>query len=169
MLHVPTMHPNLLSVAKFTKDHFVSFTPWGFLVRICEPGKSGFKANVKEISILSSRIQQLSSRRQDPSLPSLPLLFQAISGLDILLFFKILRLLISNKFLDLPARISSTSFCKDCAMGKSTQQPFSIVDRRAHVPFYLVHSDVWMYPISSLSSFRYYVMFTARYSWIYAT
>lgn len=32
-------------------------------------------------------------------------------------------------------------------MGKSTQQPFSIVDRRAHVPFYLVHSDVWMYPI----------------------
>ena len=145
-----------------------------FWLRICEPGKSGFKANVKEISILSSRIQQLSSRRQDPSLPSPPLPFQAISGitdLDILLFF-FLRLLISNKFLDLPARISSTSFCKDCAMGKSTQQPFSIVDRRAHVPFYLVHSDVWMYPISFLSSFRYYVMFTddcTRYSWIYAT
>jgi len=131
---------------------------------------------VKEISILSSRIQQLSSRRQDPSLPSLPLLFQAISGitdLDILLLrFQILRLLISKKFLDLPARISSTNFCKDCAMGKSTQQPFSIVDRRAHVPFYLVHSDVWMSPISSVSSFRYYVMFTddcTRYSWIYAT
>lgn len=48
--------------------------------------------------------------------------------------FKILRLLI--KFLHLPARISSTSFCKDCAMGKSTQQPFSIVDRRARNLFF---------------------------------
>lgn len=78
------MHKNLLSVAKFTKEHFVSFTFFPFV----KEGKSCFKANVKEISILSSRIQQLSSRRQDPSLPSLPLLFQAISGItdfDILL------------------------------------------------------------------------------------
>ena len=168
------MHPNFLSVAKFTKDHFVSFTPCGFLVKDLRTGKIWLQGQCEGDLY---PIKPTTATIQPKTGPFSALSASSVSGdlwhhrLGHPSFF-FLRLLISNKFLDLPARISSTSFCKDCAMGKSTQQPFSIVDRRAHVPFYLVHSDVWMYPISFLSSFRYYVMFTddcTRYSWIYAT
>lgn len=129
------MHPNLLSVAKFTKDHFVSFTPWGFLVKDLRTGKillqGQCEGDLYPIKPNTATIQPKTG----------PFSASSVSG-DLWHHrlghpsFKILRLLISNKFLDLPARISSTSFCKDCAMGKSTQQPFSIVDRRARNLFF---------------------------------
>ena len=56
-------------------------------------------------------------------------------------------------------------------MAKSTHLPFSTSNEISAIsPFFLVHSDVWMSPVRSVSGFRYYVLFTddfTRYSWIY--
>ena len=55
-------------------------------------------------------------------------------------------------------------------MGKSTQLSFSIYKQHDLVPFDIVHSDVWMSPILSVSGFRYYVLFTynfSRYTWVF--
>lgn len=63
------------------------------------------------------------------------------------------------------------SFCKGCALGKSTHLLLSISDEiSAFVPFDLVHSDVWQSPVLSVSDVKDYVLFTddyARYTWIY--
>lgn len=82
---------------------------------------------------------------------------------------KILSFLRSNKLLILDFRFKP-SFCKGCALGKSTHLPFERNKIDAAAPFTLIHSDVWMSPTISVSGFRYYVLFIddySRYSWIF--
>lgn len=62
-------------------------------------------------------------------------------------------------------------FCKGCTIGKSTQLRFEVNKEHVSFPFSLIHSNVWMSPVHSVSGFRYYVLFTddySHYSWIYS-
>jgi hypothetical protein len=66
--------------------------------------------------------------------------------------------------------ISSKDFCNYCALAKSHRLAFTSSEHLAMTPFELIHSDVWMSPVVSVSGFRYYVLFTddyTRYTWIY--
>lgn len=161
VFHVPSLNKNLLSVAKFTRDNLVYFIfyPTGYQIYNLRTGSLLFQGPCKDglyplsfaspqalatfsSTIWHNRLGHPSSSVMSRIGPSLGSSFS------------------SNKQL----------FCKGCALGKSTQLPFSSNTIHASVPFYLIPSDVWMSPVSSVSGFRYYVLFTddyTRYSWIY--
>lgn len=82
---------------------------------------------------------------------------------------KVLRQLVSSSLLGSQFLVSN-SFCSDCAMAKSIRISFPSQDHTSTAPFQLIHSDVWMSSVSSVSGFRYYVLFTddfTRFSWIF--
>ena len=58
---------------------------------------------------------------------------------------------VSNKqFLDF--------ICESCNLAKATQLPFLPVNKRSHLPFELVHFDLWgPAPVVSKQGFRFYV------------
>nr|KYP50444.1 Retrovirus-related Pol polyprotein from transposon TNT 1-94 [Cajanus cajan] len=62
-------------------------------------------------------------------------------------------------------------FCEACQFGKAHNLPFQNSVSCAKEPLDLVHSDVWgPAPISSVSGFKYYVLFLddwSRFTWIY--
>lgn len=66
---------------------------------------------------------------------------------------------------------SSAAVCASCQQGKSKKLPFPTSTSRASRPLERVHSDVWgPSPISSISGFRFYVLFVddfSRYCWLY--
>ena len=79
---------------------------------------------------------------------------------------------IVKKF-DLPLsfkNINKDVICSSCQLGKSKRQPFSSSNRVSTHPFQLIHTDVWTSPISSVSGYKYYVIFIdnfSRFSWLY--
>lgn len=55
--------------------------------------------------------------------------------------------------------------CASCQQGKSKKLPFPTPTSRASRPLELAHSDVWgLSPISSISGFRFYVLFVDDFS-----
>ncbi|PRQ27893.1 putative RNA-directed DNA polymerase [Rosa chinensis] len=70
----------------------------------------------------------------------------------------------------LGSTLSFNSFCNNCALSKSHQLPFPSNHISASSVFSIIHSDVWMSPTLSVTSFKYYVLFTDEYSpytWLY--
>jgi hypothetical protein len=66
--------------------------------------------------------------------------------------------------LALPATV-----CEFCQSGKAKQMPFSASTLVSSSPLDLVHSDVWTFPLISLSGCRYYVIFIddfTRFCWL---
>ena len=66
---------------------------------------------------------------------------------------------------------SANKFCEPCQLGKSSRLPFGSSLSSTSRPLELLHSDVWgSAPLSSMSGFRYYVLFVddySRYSWLF--
>nr|GEU57346.1 ribonuclease H-like domain-containing protein [Tanacetum cinerariifolium] len=61
-------------------------------------------------------------------------------------------------------------FFHDCQLGKHVRLPFVSSNTVVTSCFDTIHSDVWTSPISSLSGFKYYVLFFDHYSqfvWVY--
>jgi hypothetical protein len=60
--------------------------------------------------------------------------------------------------------------CDACEYGKHTRTSYVSRGLRSTSPFVLIHSDVWMSPVVSISGMKYFVTFTDCYSrmtWIY--
>lgn len=161
VLHIPSMRKNLLSVAKFTKDNSVSFTfyPWGFSINDLHSGSPLFQGRCEHglfpLAITTSP-QALTTSRVSSTLwhhrlghPSL----------------RVLSTLANNNLLGSSPILLQSELCKTCVLSKSTRAPFSTNETKASVPFALIHSDVWMSPVSSTTVYCYYVIFTDDFSW----
>ena len=60
--------------------------------------------------------------------------------------------------------------CDACEYGKHTRTSYVSRGLRSTSPFVLIHSDVWTYPVVSVSGMKYFVTFIDCYSrmtWIY--
>lgn len=60
--------------------------------------------------------------------------------------------------------------CESCQIHKSIQQPFSSSHSETLGTLDLVHLDVWVVPLFSPSSFKFYVTFIdnfSRFTWLY--
>lgn len=65
---------------------------------------------------------------------------------------------------------NKTSLCDYCQLGKSKRLPFSASHRQTLTPLSLIHTDIWTSPITSISGYKYYVVFIddySRYTWLY--
>lgn len=60
--------------------------------------------------------------------------------------------------------------CSAYSFGKSHRFPFLASKTCANEPLVIIHSDVWVSPITSPNGFKYYVHFTdehLRFTWLY--
>jgi hypothetical protein len=60
--------------------------------------------------------------------------------------------------------------CDSCQLGKAKKQPFTASNRQTLTPLSLIHTDIWTSPITSISGYKYYVIFIddySRYTWLY--
>ena len=60
--------------------------------------------------------------------------------------------------------------CHACQLGKHVRLPFYHLESVVESIFDIVHSDVWTYPVTSISGIKYYVMFLDHFSqflWVY--
>lgn len=80
-----------------------------------------------------------------------------------------LNYLISAKSISCNKRHLPTC-CEACQMGKHLKLPFYDSNKTVSSLFEIVHSDIWTSPISSISGFKYYVLFLDHFShflWVY--
>jgi hypothetical protein len=54
--------------------------------------------------------------------------------------------------------------CDSCQLGKITRLPFSASNIISSHPLELIHSDVWVSPVTSVSGCKYHVIFVVDYS-----
>ncbi|KAJ9552407.1 hypothetical protein OSB04_016452 [Centaurea solstitialis] len=147
---------NLISVRRFTIDNYVSveFDPFGFTVK-----------DLKTWSFL----QRCDSDHHDlyPVLPPAPR--SALASANVVVSYDvwhrrlghpgaaIFQFLVSRKFI----ACSSQTFtlCHACQLEKHCRLPFSLSTTKTSRVFELIHSDLSTSPITSLSGFKYYVLF----------
>jgi histone deacetylase 1/2 len=71
---------------------------------------------------------------------------------------QVLSRLWSNNSISFIPRDHDTSLCHACQLGHHSCLPFSHSMSRASKPFELIHCDLWMSPIMSLSGNKYYLV-----------
>lgn len=154
---VPALDKNLLSVARFTNDNSVFFV---------------FAPNFYQIYDLHTTTLLFQGPCKDGLYPmsfsSIPSTPSALATVSSSVWHNRLGHPSSSVLSKLSSSLGSTfpshsKFCTGCALGKSTQLPFSINKNYAPSFFYLIHS-VWMSPITYVTDFHYYVLFTDEYS-----
>ncbi|KAJ9560758.1 LOW QUALITY PROTEIN: hypothetical protein OSB04_005918, partial [Centaurea solstitialis] len=158
---------NLISVRRFTIDNSVSveFDPFGFTVKDLKTG---------------SFLQRCDSDHHDlyPVLPPTPR--SAFASANVAVSFDvwhrrlghpgaaIFQFLVSRKFITCSSRTST--LCHACQLGKHCRLPFSLSTTTTSRVFELIHSDLWTSPVTSLSGFKYYVLFLDDFShflWVF--
>ncbi|KAJ9546692.1 hypothetical protein OSB04_019235 [Centaurea solstitialis] len=158
---------NLISVRRFTIDNFVSveFDPFGFTMKDLKTG---------------SFLQRCDSDHHDlyPVLPPTPR--SALASANVAVSFDvwhrrfghpgaaIFQFLVSCKFITCSSRTST--LCHACQLGKHCHLPFSLSTTKTPRVFELFHSDLWTSPVTSLSGFKYYVLFLDDFShflWVF--
>ncbi|PRQ49673.1 putative RNA-directed DNA polymerase [Rosa chinensis] len=160
---IPSIGKNLLSVARFTKDNrvFFLFAPDFYQIYCLLTGRLLFQGPCKD----GLYPLDLSSVSPTP---------YALTSTHSTIWHNRLGHPSSNVFArigsSIGSKLSFRSFCKDCALSKSHQFPFQSNNATATTLFHIIHSDVWSSSTSSVSGFKYYVLFTdefSRYTWIY--
>jgi len=75
-----------------------------------------------------------------------------------------------SSFLPIKDSPSQSSVCSSCQLGKAKKLPFSDSQRQSARPLALIHTDVWISPVTSVGGCRYYVLFIddfSRFTWMY--
>ncbi|KAJ9566010.1 hypothetical protein OSB04_001976 [Centaurea solstitialis] len=158
---------NLISVKRFTIDNSVSveFDPFGFTVKDLKTG---------------SFLQRCDSDHHDlypvlpASSPSVPASAHLAVSFDV--WHRrlghpgaaVFQFLLSRKFIECSSQTSS--LCHACQLGKHCRLPFTSSSTKTSRVFELIHSDLWTSPITSLSGFKYYVLFLDDFShflWVF--
>ena len=163
ILHAPCLIKNLISVRKFTHDNMnsIEFHPFGFSVKDLATGNIVLRSNSTgdlypfhpthgasipsttslAFSVLSSSIWH--SRLGHPGNAILDFLYSSNS-------------IKCNK---------NPSFVyHSCSLGKHVNLPFVNSKFLSTQPFEILHSDIWTFPVSSPSGYKYYVLFLDHYS-----
>ncbi|KAJ9566586.1 LOW QUALITY PROTEIN: hypothetical protein OSB04_002552 [Centaurea solstitialis] len=160
-----TLIKNLISIRRFTIDNSVSveFDPFGFTVK-----------DLKTWSFL----QRCDSDHHDlyPVLPPTPR--SALASVNIAVSFDVWhrrlghRVLLSSNFLfhasSLLVPVEPLLYVM--RLGKHCRLPFSLPTTKTSRVFELIHSDLWTSPVTSLSGFKYYVLFLDDFShflWVF--
>ncbi|KAJ9564595.1 LOW QUALITY PROTEIN: hypothetical protein OSB04_000561, partial [Centaurea solstitialis] len=156
---------NLISVKRFTIDNSVSveFDPFGFTVKDLKTG---------------SFLQRCDSDHHDlyPVLPPSPQ--SAVATANVAVSFDVWhrrlghRVLLFFSFFCLASLLFALVKTLPYVMrlGKHCRLPFSLSSTKTSRVFELIHSDLWTSPITSLSGFKYYVLFLDDFShflWVF--
>ncbi|KAI0488890.1 hypothetical protein KFK09_028729 [Dendrobium nobile] len=167
LLHVPSLTHNLIFVSRLTKDNSISilFNANGFEMKDSQDNRLLLRGHLRN---------GLYNVQTPPN--TAPVALQTVKNslttwYDRLGHPHIQILQRLAKTFSPPFTVSNSFFCKSCNISKSHKLKFKTRTSVTHMPFDLIHSDVWgPSPIPSLSGFRYYVIFTddcTRFSWIY--
>jgi hypothetical protein len=81
-----------------------------------------------------------------------------------------LQHIISNFQLPISSSKAIQSICSSCQLEKSKQLSFLDSSCVSYAPLELIHSDVWISPLSSTNRSKYYVHFIdyfSRYTWLF--
>lgn len=85
--------------------------------------------------------------------------------------FEVISLLNKLCHISVTFVLPEPSLCATCQLAKSKQLSFTLNEKRASNVLDLIHYDLWgPAPITSIASFRYYVVFIdgfSRFSWFY--
>lgn len=156
VLFTPNIIKNHISVHCFTTDNLVSieFDPCGF--------------SVKDLKTRQLLLKCDSSDDLYPVIPSTQVAL--LCGSTSLWHQRLgnpgahaFNHLVSNKLIT-RNKCSSTVSCQGCQIGKSIRLPFEGSNIIVSGLFDIVHSDLWLSPVESISGINYYIIFLDHYS-----
>ncbi|KAJ9535722.1 hypothetical protein OSB04_un001122 [Centaurea solstitialis] len=156
ILYAPNLIKNLISVRRLTTDNLLSieFDPFGFLVKDLKTKEPILRCNS------SGDLYPLTTNFIKP--PSKPIALAAVTqdrwhqrlghpGKSLLHSLK------SSSFIDFSK--PNNTLCQSCVFGKSVKLPFYDSMNKTHLPFDIIHSNLWTSPVLSTGGHRYYILF----------
>ncbi|KAI3764159.1 hypothetical protein L2E82_14162 [Cichorium intybus] len=167
VLHTPNVIKNLLSIRRFTTDNNLSveFDPFGFDVKDF-PTRTPFLRCNSTGDLYPFTLQSDSQVLQPSAFASITrdLWHHRLGhlGADVLSSLKSSLNFRNVKHL--------SSVCESCVLGKQIKFPFSTSTSITHLPFDIIHTDLWTSPILSSNGHRYYILFLddkTNYLWTY--
>jgi hypothetical protein len=174
ILHCPQVSTNLLSIQKFCVDNACYFVLTGshYFVKdlrtkaILLEGRS--ENGLYPMQFGRNKLQGAKTFTAFLGIKTSSLVWHFRLGHP---SFEVVNRVVKEK--QLPVTSSSfnkSTVCISCQLGKSKKLPFHGSSRVSIAPLELIHTDIWTSPVSSVSGFKYYVIFIddySRYSWIY--
>lgn len=159
VLHAPKIIKNLISVRKFISDNCVTveFDPFVFFVKDFQTRRRIMKCDSQgDLYPLTT-----TKNNQATALTTIsPSLWHDRVGHP---GAQVLDALRHNKNIACN-RISSSSICRSCVLGKHVKLPFVAFTSNTTMPFDIIHNDLWTSPILSSMEHKYYVLFLDYYS-----
>ncbi|XP_071695713.1 uncharacterized protein [Rutidosis leptorrhynchoides] len=159
VLVTPNIVKNLISVRKFTRDNkvSVSFDEFGFSVKDYLTRRLLLRCD--STGDLYPLTAQPSTTTPQTLLATPSIWHQRLGHPSTDVFHR----LVSNNYIACNNTKSAT-LCHACQLGKHTRLPFNNSVSNVSSLFDIVHSDLWISPIPSLSGYKYYVLFLDHYS-----
>lgn len=155
------MVKNLISVRRFTVDNWVSveFDPFGFSIKDLNTGHLLHRSDSDGdlYPVLQSSQPSVSSATALVAVS--PLVWHRRLGHPGISTFNFLK---SHKFISCSNKLLPT--CHACQLGKHCRLSFSSSVTKTSRVFELVHSDLWTSPLTSLSGYKYYILFLDDFS-----
>ncbi|GKA66081.1 ribonuclease H-like domain-containing protein [Tanacetum coccineum] len=159
----PNIIKNLVSVRKFTTDNkcFIDFDPYGFIIRDYHTRQTLLRCDstgdLYPLHIAASAFALLTNNHY--------LWHQRLGhpGDNVIQTLSSRGLVSYNKQ-------NTQHLCRACQLGKQTKLPFQRSTSIVTSPFDIIHSDLWTSLVSSMSGYKYYVLFLDHYShflWVY--
>ncbi|GJU66123.1 retrovirus-related pol polyprotein from transposon TNT 1-94 [Tanacetum coccineum] len=163
VLVTPNIIKNLVSVRKFTTDNkcSIDFDPYGFTVRDYHTRQTLLRCDstgdLYPLHVAASAFALLTNNHS--------LWHQRLGHPgDAVIHTLSSRGLVSYN------KQNTQHLCRACQLGKQTKLPFQRSTTIVTSPFDIIHSDLWTSPVSSMSGYKYYVLFLDHYShflWVY--
>ncbi|GJW18774.1 ribonuclease H-like domain-containing protein [Tanacetum coccineum] len=163
VLVTPNIIKNLVFVRKFTTDNKcpIDFDPYGFTVRDYHTRQTLLRCDstgdLYPLHVVASAFALLTNNHS--------LWHQRLGhpGDNVIQTLSSRGLVSYNKQ-------NTQHLCRACQLGKQTKLPFQLSTSIVTSPFDIIHSDLWTSPVSSMSGYKYYVLFLDHYShflWVY--
>ncbi|KAF3773206.1 Retrovirus-related Pol polyprotein from transposon TNT 1-94 [Nymphaea thermarum] len=185
VLHVPMIHKNLLSVAKFTRDNGckMEFTPHDFSVKNMQTGEIMHQGRLKdglyawtntstaaEKQPTGKKMQTcnayVSSFNNDVPRDTFKLWHERLGHAN----DSLLNRMNSSKYIASDF-MPKEHFCSVCALAKMHRLPFDSTELKTSSPLELLHADVWgSSPCMSREGYKYYLIIVddfSRFTWIF--
>lgn len=170
ILHVLSISQNLLFVRQFTRDNscLLIFSPFDFVIKDLHSGKVLYRGPIDgDLYPIHHQVSSPSPPKALLSAVVSPLLWHRRIGHP---SSYTLHHLLANEQLHFPSAKSSF-VCSDCQLGWHSMLPFPTSSSFTSSPPELVHTDVWgPAPTSSVTGFRYYIIFVddwSRFTWLF--
>ncbi|GJR94789.1 ribonuclease H-like domain-containing protein [Tanacetum coccineum] len=162
VLVTPNIIKNLVLVRKFTTDNkcSIDFDPYGFTVRDYHTRQTLLRCDstgdLYPLHVAASAFALLTNNHS--------LWHQRLGHPG----DAVLQTLSSRGFVSYNK--NTQHLCRACRLGKQTKLPFQRSTSIVTSSFDIIHSDLWTSPVSSMSGYKYYVLFLDHYLhflWVY--